>query len=91
MYKSYVISAIIAVAQASVNVLPPPVCGGCTEVALVWVSGAHYTPDDYTGIATSFQKEAALKNISAWVGIPSIAFDVPAPYLVDGSISDAVK
>ena len=55
MYKStYVISAIVAVAQASVNVLSPPVCGGCTEVALVWVSGAHYTPEDYTAIATEF-------------------------------------
>ena len=52
--SNLVLSAIVAAAQASVNVLSPPDCSGCTEIALVWISGAHYTPDDYTNIAKAF-------------------------------------
>lgn len=60
LYKSnLILSAIIAAAHANVNVINPPSCNGCTEIALVWISGAHYTPDDYTSIAQAFQTEAA--------------------------------
>jgi hypothetical protein len=52
MLKGFIVSAIIAAAQASVTVLNPPSCTGCTEIAFVWVSGAHYTPEDYVDIAT---------------------------------------
>jgi len=52
MFKSnLILSAILAAAQASVSVINPPECGSCIEVAVVWVSGAHYTPDDYSSIA----------------------------------------
>lgn len=83
-------SLLAAAVLAKTTILAPLSCSGCQEIALVWVSGAHYDATSYVDIAKAFQQQASTHNLKAWVGIPSISFDVPMPYFVDGSINASV-
>ena len=66
--------------------MTPPYGAIGSEIAIVWVGGAHYDASDYMGIAVAFQQAAAAEGLKAWVGIPDFTFDTPKPYLLDGSI-----
>ena len=44
-------SLLAAAVLAKTTILPPLECANCEEIALVWVSGAHYDATSYVDIA----------------------------------------
>jgi alpha-beta hydrolase superfamily lysophospholipase len=91
MNQSFVLLTLAAAVQASVKIMTPPYSATGSEIAIVWVGGAHYDASDYMSIALAFQQAAAAQGLKAWVGIPQFTFDIPKPKLLDGSIQDSVK
>lgn len=93
MLKFSFASALIGAAcAATTEVIYPPAGVTGEEIALVWVVGAGYKPNDYTNIATAFQNEAAKQGYKAWVGIPDFYFTkTPSPVTINKHIDQAIK
>ena len=70
MNQSFVLLTLAAAVQASVKIMAPPYSATGSEIAIVWVGGAHYDASDYMSIALAFQQAAAAQGLKAWVGIP---------------------
>lgn len=83
-------AASAALVSAKTIIMPATASKG-TDIAIIWVHGAHCDNAAYQTIAQEVMDQGAKKDQKIWVGLPDFFTGIPDPVTISHEVSSTIK